>query len=153
MTRNHHQTLKRYLKWGYKNPHQLYGYDWCKGKPTSKLAKVLSYLQKKPEIGENHLMSNESRKGTGPNSGWVSIQISGKELARRAAAPLDEEEDNGPPEGVEEAQWRIQKRCKAVTLTELEQFFFFSDKRKHQPTTAQFIFFEGWFKHTCVNRS
>jgi len=93
--------------------------------------------------------SNESRKGTGPNSGWVSIQISGKELARRAAAPLDEEEDNGPPEGVEEAQWRIQKRCKAVTLTELEQFFFSGQETTSTYNSTVVFCFEGWFKHTC----
>ena len=138
MTRNHHQTLKRYLKWGYKNPHQLYGYDWCKGKPTSKLAKVLSYLHFTWNWW-NHLISNESRKGTGPNSGWVSIQISGKELARRAAAPLDDEEDNGPPEDVEEAQWRIQKRCKAVTLTEFEQFLLGQEKTSTYNSTVFFV--------------
>jgi len=70
-------------------------------------------LVREIEFLENGRLHYEIVKGTGPNSGWVSIQISGKELARRAAAPLDDEEDNGPPEGVEEAQWRIQKRCKA----------------------------------------
>jgi len=47
--------------------------------------------------------------GTGPQDGWVSIQISGKELARRAAAPMEEEEK---PEGMPEAEFRLRRRCK-----------------------------------------
>lgn len=57
-------------------------------------------------------ISQAFRKGTGPESGWVSIQISGKELARRTAAPLEDDlEGTEAPEGTSEVQWQIQKRC------------------------------------------
>jgi len=56
-------------------------------------------------------ISQAFRKGTGPESGWVSIQISGKELARRTAAPLEDDLEDEAPEGTSELQWQIQKRC------------------------------------------
>ena len=49
--------------------------------------------------------------GSGPQTGWVSIQISGKELARRTSAPFEDEEEEAP-EDMPESQWRIQRRCK-----------------------------------------
>ncbi|CAK9109013.1 Uncharacterized protein SCF082_LOCUS50671 [Durusdinium trenchii] len=58
----------------------------------------------------NGRLHYEIVKGTGPENGWVSIQISGKELARRTAAPF--EDDEAAPEDMPEAEWRIHRRCK-----------------------------------------
>ena len=48
-------------------------------------------LVKELEFLENGRLHYEIVKGTGPETGWVSIAVSGKDLARRTPTPLDEE--------------------------------------------------------------
>jgi len=61
-------------------------------------------------IESNGRLHYQIVNGTGPESGWVSIQISGKELARRTEAPLAEEEEK--PDDMSTAAWRMQRRCR-----------------------------------------
>lgn len=68
-------------------------------------------LVREIEFLENGRLHYEIVKGTGPETGWVSIQISGKELARRTAAPLEDDLEDEAPEGTSELMWQIQKRC------------------------------------------
>lgn len=47
--------------------------------------------------------------GAGPQTGWISTKMQGKDLAVKCAPPAAEEQ---PPEGMTAAQFRIHQRCK-----------------------------------------
>eukprot|EP00442_Polarella_glacialis_P045907 CAMPEP_0115150436 /NCGR_PEP_ID=MMETSP0227-20121206/65045_1 /TAXON_ID=89957 /ORGANISM="Polarella glacialis, Strain CCMP 1383" /LENGTH=621 /DNA_ID=CAMNT_0002560815 /DNA_START=66 /DNA_END=1931 /DNA_ORIENTATION=- len=54
-------------------------------------------------------------RGSGPQKGWVSTSLQGKELAQRTSEPseqVQEEEEEQVPEGVSPVDFRIQQRCR-----------------------------------------
>lgn len=149
MTRNHHQTLKRYLKWRYKKPHQLYGYGWCKGKPTSKLAKVLSYLKKKTEIGENHLLKwIEERYRT---QQWLGQHSNlWQRIGSACCCATGWGGGQWPTRGCRGGTVAYPEAMQGGNFDRIGTVFFFSGQETTSTYNSTVVFcFEGWFKHTC----
>lgn len=58
----------------------------------------------------------ELAEGAGPQSGWVSIKMQGKDLLIKSQPPAPEEQ---PPEGMSPVQFRIHRRCKNEVLKQV----------------------------------